>query len=123
MERSAIMKSILIGLFDNGSRAQTVAQELIGAGFDREDIRLATSESEFRNAIRDMNLSPDDTAYYIGEIGRGAAAVAAAANPDRVERAAQIMRTHKARTAGREGLESERQLRAEREMAFPVIEE
>jgi uncharacterized protein (TIGR02271 family) len=118
------MKSILIGLFDNESRAQTVAQELIGSGFDRGDICLATSESEFRKAIGDMNLSPDDTAYYLGEIGRGAAVVTAAANPDRVERAAQIMRTHKARTARQSGLEGERQkMRGEREMAFPVIEE
>jgi len=147
------MKSILIGLFENGSRAQTVAQELIVSGFDRGDIHLVASESEFRDAIRDLNLSPDDTAYYTGEIGRGAAAVTVAANPDRVERAAQIMRTYKARAAGqsglegerqtraglesgrqtragleserqmRAGLESERQMRAEREMAFPVIEE
>jgi uncharacterized protein (TIGR02271 family) len=118
------MKSILIGLFDNGSRAQTVMQELIGAGIDRRDICLATNESEFRNTIADMKLSSDDTAYYTGEIGRGGVVVTAAVNPDRVERAAQIMRTHKARTAGQSSLEGERQMtRAEREMAFPVIEE
>jgi len=33
------------------------------------------------------------------------------------------MNTHKARAAGRTGAEGERELRAEREMAFPVIEE
>ncbi|HEX5083716.1 MAG TPA: DUF2382 domain-containing protein [Blastocatellia bacterium] len=137
------MKSILIGLFDNRSRAQTVAQELIGAGIDRGDVCLVTSESEFRNAVADMNLSPDDTTYYLSQIRRGAAAVTAAASPDRVERAAQIMRAYKARAAGQSGLEGERMTRGEREgermtrglredermtrgereMAFPVIEE
>src|SRR2546428_12946984 len=119
MERSAIMKSIIIGLFDDGSRAQTVAQELIGAGFDRGDIRLASSESEFRNAIADTNLSPDETKYYIGEISRGAAAVTATVSPDRAERAVQIMRIHKARTAGRTGPEGERQNAAAAAMAVP----
>ena len=117
------MKSIVIGLFDNRSHAQTVVQELIGEGFDREDIRLAISESEFKKAIADMNLSRDETEYYTGEISRGASAVTAATNPDRAERAVRIMNTHKAKAAGRAGAEGERQMRAEREMAFPVIEE
>jgi uncharacterized protein (TIGR02271 family) len=123
MERSAIMKSIVIGLFDNRSRAQTVAQELIGAGFDRGDIRLASSESEFKNATTDINLSRDETEYYTGEIRRGASAVTAATSPDRAERAVRIMNTHKAKAAGRAGAEGELEMRAEREMAFPVIEE
>jgi uncharacterized protein (TIGR02271 family) len=123
------MKNIVIELFDNRSRAQTVSQELIGAGFDRRDIRLASSESEFRDVVTDTNLSPDKTAYYLGEIRRGAAAVTVATSPDRVERAAQIMSAHRARAAGRTGAEAEREMRAERgvraerEMAFPVIEE
>jgi uncharacterized protein (TIGR02271 family) len=117
------MKSIVIGLFDNKSRAQTVVQELIGAGFDRGDIRLASSESEFKNAVADMKLSRDETEYYIGEISRGVAAVTAATSPDRAERAVRIMNTHKAKAAGRAGAEGEREIRAEREMAFPVIEE
>ncbi|HZF38793.1 MAG TPA: DUF2382 domain-containing protein [Blastocatellia bacterium] len=117
------MKNIVIGLFDDGSRAQTVAQELIQAGFDRGDICLASSESELRDTIADTNLSRDETEYYIGEISRGAAVVTAVAGPDRAERAVQIMRTHKARAAGLPGAEGERQMRAEREMAFPVIEE
>ena len=117
------MKSIILGLFDNRSHAQTVVQELIGAGFDRGDIRLASSESEFKNAITDMNLSRDEAERYTGEISRGASAVTAATSPDRAERAVQIMNTHKARVAGRGGAESEGEMRAEREMAFPVIEE
>ncbi|HEY8461272.1 MAG TPA: DUF2382 domain-containing protein [Blastocatellia bacterium] len=124
------MKNVVIGLFDNRARAQTVTQELIGEGFDRGDIHLASSESEFRNAVADTNLSSDETSYYIGEIRRGAAAVTVAANPDRVERAVRIMNAHKARIAGREGLggerrglESEGLRREEREMTFPVVEE
>jgi uncharacterized protein (TIGR02271 family) len=117
------MKSIVIGLFDNRSLAQTVAQELIGAGFDRGDIRLASSESEFKDATAHMNLSRDETGYYTGEIRRGASAVTAATSPDRAERAVRIMNTHKAKAAGRAGAEGEREMRAEREMTFPVIEE
>jgi uncharacterized protein (TIGR02271 family) len=141
MERSAIMKNIVIGLFDNGARAQTVAQELLRAGFDRGDIRLVNSESEFRNAVIDTNLSSDETAYYTGEISRGAAAVTAATSPDRIERAVRIMNSYNARTAGQRGMEGERLqrgvegeriqrgaegerlTRGEREMAFPVVEE
>jgi uncharacterized protein (TIGR02271 family) len=123
MERSAIMKNIVIELFDNRSRAQTVLQELIGAGFDRRDIRLASSEPEFRDAVEDTNLSPDKTEHYLDEISRGAAAVTVATSPDRTERAARILSAHKARAATRTGAEGERQMRAEREMAFPVIEE
>jgi uncharacterized protein (TIGR02271 family) len=132
MERSAIMKNIVIGLFDNGARAQTVAQELLRAGFERGDIRVAGSESEFRNAVTDTNLSTDETAYYMGEIRRGAAAVTAATSPDRIERAVRIMNSYNARTAGQRGIEGERLQRGmegerltrdEREMAFPVVEE
>jgi uncharacterized protein (TIGR02271 family) len=136
MERSAIMKNIVIGLFDNGSRAQTVAQELLRSGFDRGDIRLVNSESDFRNAVADTNLSSDETAYYMGEIRRGAAAVTAATSPDRIERAVRIMNSYNARTAGQRGMEGERLQRGlqrgmegerltrdEREMAFPVVEE
>ncbi len=133
------MKNIVIGLFDNGASAQTVLRELIGAGFDRRDIRLSSSEFEFKDAIADTNLSPDETRHYIGELGRGAVAVTAIASPDRAERAVRIMNMYKARTAGQTGAEGERELRAEgerelraegelelgaeREMTFPVIEE
>jgi uncharacterized protein (TIGR02271 family) len=136
MERSAIMKNIVIGLFDNGSRAQSVAQELLRSGFDRGDIRLVNNESEFRNAVADTNLSSDETSYYMGEIRRGAAAVTAATSPDRIERAVRIMNSYNARTAGQRGIEGERLqrglqrgiegerlMRDEREMAFPVVEE
>jgi uncharacterized protein (TIGR02271 family) len=123
MEWRAIMKSIVIGLFDNRSRAQTVVQELIGAGFDRGDIRLASSESEFKRATAHMDLSRDETEYYTSEIRRGESAVTAATSPDRAERAVRIMNTHKAKAAGRTGAEGEREMRAGREMTFPVIEE
>src|SRR5215813_8060682 len=109
MERSAIMKNIVIGLFDNGSSAQTVMQELIGAGFDRGDIRSASNEFEFKNAIADTNLPSDETRRYISEISHGAVAVTAIAGPDRAERAVRIMNRYKARTAGQLGEESELQ--------------
>src|SRR5215470_15736882 len=128
MERSAIMKDIVIGLFDNGSRAQTVAQELIGAGFGRGDVRLSSSPSDFRDAIAETNLSLAETEHYISEISRGAVGVTVITGSDRAERAAQIMSAYKARAAGQTGIgereiRGERELRAEREMAFPVIEE
>ncbi|MGH9855564.1 MAG: YsnF/AvaK domain-containing protein [Blastocatellia bacterium] len=108
------MKTIVIGLFDNGSRAQTVARQLAEAGFDAKGIQIASNESEFKNAIAGAGVAPDEAAYYIGEIKRGAAVVTVEASIDQAEQAVQIMRSHDARIAG---------LRAERELAFPVIEE
>ncbi|MGH9755158.1 MAG: DUF2382 domain-containing protein [Blastocatellia bacterium] len=108
------MKTIVIGLFDNGSPAQTVARELAKAGFGAGDIHLASSESEFKGAIAGAGMEPGETDYYIGEIKRGAAVVTVEASIDQAEQAVQIMRSHDARIAG---------LRAERELAFPVIEE
>src|SRR2546428_4062780 len=114
MERSAIMKSIVIGLFDNKSRAQTVAKELAGAGLKARDIHLASNGSAFKDAIAGANVSLVETDYYMGEIKRGAAAVAADASPEQAKQAMQIMRSHKAKTAG---------MRPQQKMAFAVIEE
>ncbi|MBO0860145.1 MAG: DUF2382 domain-containing protein [Chloracidobacterium sp.] len=130
------MKDIVIGLFDNGSRAQTVAQELIGAGFGRGDVHLSNSPSEFREAISETNLSPVETEHYLSEISHGAVAVTVITGTDRAERAAQIMSAYKARAAGQTGqtVVGEREVRGEsellrgerereREISFPVIEE
>ncbi|MGH9755159.1 MAG: YsnF/AvaK domain-containing protein [Blastocatellia bacterium] len=108
------MNTIVIGLFDNKSRAQTVTKELAGAGFNAGHIHLASSGSAFKNAIAGANMAPDETNYYIGEIKRGAAAVAAESSPEQAKQAMQIMRSHKAKSAG---------MHTERELAFPVIEE
>lgn len=111
------MRNIVIGLFENRSRAQTAAQELARAGFDQSDIHLVGSESEFKNAIASTDMSTDETHYYTDEIKRGAAAVALDVGHDRAERALFVLRSQKARATG------ETHLEGEVEMAIPVIEE
>ncbi|MGE0132946.1 MAG: DUF2382 domain-containing protein [Blastocatellales bacterium] len=110
------MKSIVMGLFENKSRAQTVAQELAKAGFNRSDIHQASNESEFSRAISGTHMLDEESRFYTNEIRRGGSLISVETTPERAERVAQILRSHNARIADFRQMD-------EREVAIPVIEE
>ena len=67
------MAKTVVGLFDNGTDAQNVVQELVNAGFQRNDISLLANDSrgEYTHAVGDTDKSGAGEGAAAGAIGGG----------------------------------------------------
>src|SRR4051794_25105271 len=74
-EKEIIMAKTVVGLFDTAAEAQSVVQELINSGFQRNDISLVANDAKgeyanYREASREVGATGSSTAE-----GAGAGAV------------------------------------------------
>lgn len=119
-----------IGLYDEKSTAKQVQQELIDAGFDKNQIRI-TDTATAKSTLIEAGVSDNDADAYAEGIRRGGTLVTVAVEDNRAEKAVQIMnryspidihqRASQWRTEGWSAQESTHKV--EGEETIPIVEE
>ena len=86
------MANNVIGLFENRSVADKVAQELLAAGFSERNLnRYEGSQDEIERELGREGISSADADYYAEGLRSGGALVSVRANDNQVDEAVDIM--------------------------------
>jgi uncharacterized protein (TIGR02271 family) len=139
------MAKTIVGLFDNSSEAERVAQGLVGEGFERREIHVYDQTSATSTAARDDrgdgsfwswlfgSDDDEDARYYSDGVQRGGTVVAVTTSDERAERARAILERRGAAEVHEEGTRRDvtgasaagarARQSADTEQVVPVVEE